>query len=224
MWRLAFQPMLLLAPRQILWGITISTQDPAQPDFAGTGPKVMFAYASGTGEVPGSISISTNGTQLAYIEDQLTGSSVFHVLTIGTGSDGGHQSDRPRDARCNGEVTHWIQRCHSQADPEAAPRKAPPRRPSSITHDNTCAYVTTYAWTGAGTGTGCLYKINNVFGGTGSNHHVERPHQRCSIEPGLGYCIERSLLYRQQRQHRLRDGHGNAVGVYFPRGCGRHDV
>ena len=44
----------------------------------------MFAYASGTGQVPASVVISQNGTQIAYIENLPTGSSYFHVLTLGT--------------------------------------------------------------------------------------------------------------------------------------------
>ena len=68
-----------------------STQGASVPaPFCGTtGPTVKFAYASGTGQVPASVALSQNGTQLAYIENLNTGSSYFHVLTIGTtGSNG----------------------------------------------------------------------------------------------------------------------------------------
>src|SRR5580692_1073265 len=61
----------------------------AAPNCTTNGPTVMFAYASGTGEVPASLTISLNGTQLAYIENLTTGKSYFHILTIGTtGSNG----------------------------------------------------------------------------------------------------------------------------------------
>ena len=54
----------------------------------GTGPLVMFAYASGSGQVPAAVTLSTNGKQIAYIENLAT-SSWLHVLTIGTtGSNG----------------------------------------------------------------------------------------------------------------------------------------
>src|ERR1035438_462461 len=49
-----------------------------------TGPTVTFAYASGTGQVPASVVISQSGNQIAYVENLPTGSSYFHVLTIGT--------------------------------------------------------------------------------------------------------------------------------------------
>ena len=130
---------------------------------SGTGPKVLFAYASGTGEVPGSISLSTNGSQLAYIEDQLSGSSVFHVLTIGTGSEGTSPTD-PATPGVGGSTALDTTLSLSGGSGSCAAQSST-TSPFIDYYDNV-AYATTYAWTGAGTGTGCLYKIINVFGGT----------------------------------------------------------
>ena len=48
-----------------------------------SGPTVMFAYASGSGQVPASLVLAQNGSQIAYVENRV-GSSYFHVLTLGT--------------------------------------------------------------------------------------------------------------------------------------------
>lgn len=130
----------------------------------GTAPKVKFAYASGTGEVPGSVSLSTNGEQLAYIEDLLAGSSVFHVLTIGTGSDEGTS---PTDPVTPGTgASNAVDRTLSLSGGSGSCAAQSSTTSPFIDYADNTAYVTTYAWTGAGTGTGCLYKIDNVFGGT----------------------------------------------------------
>jgi hypothetical protein len=133
----------------------------------GTGPAVMFAYASGTGEVPGSISLSQDGTQLAYVEDQLTGSSVFHILTIGTSS--GNEGTSPTDPATPGTggsnavdaavpLSGGSGSCAAQSS-----TTSPFIKYSVVPETSDAAYVTTYAWTGTGTGTGCLYKISPVF-------------------------------------------------------------
>ena len=70
----------------------------------GTGPTVMFAYASGTGQVPAFVVISQNGKQLAYIENLPTGSSYFHVLTLGTtGTNGTSATARSCAGQRRGE-------------------------------------------------------------------------------------------------------------------------
>ena len=133
----------------------------------GTGPAVMFAYASGTGEVPGSISLSQDGTQLAYVEDQLTGSSVFHVLTIGTssGNEGTSPTDpaTPGTAGSNAVDTTVPLSGGSGSCAAQSSTTSPFIKYSVVPATTDAAYVTTYAWTGTGTGSGCLYKISPVF-------------------------------------------------------------
>ena len=135
--------------------------------LCGSTPSVMFAYASGTGEVPGSISISPNGTQLAYIEDQLTGSSVFHLLTIGTNA--GKEGTSPTDpvtpgANGSGALDTTLALSSGSCAAQSSTTSPFIRYTTNDAYPD-AAYVTTYAWTGAGTGTGCLYKISPVFSG-----------------------------------------------------------
>ena len=130
-----------------------------------TGPTVMFAYASGTGQVPAPVTISQNGRQLAYIENLPTGSSYFHVLTIGTtsnegrsattavvpGTGGSNAVDRsvllsPDGGITNQSSTNTVWVVYTSGDV------------------NDVAYATTYST--AGTGSGYLYKISNVFNGS----------------------------------------------------------
>jgi hypothetical protein len=140
-----------------------TTQTPLCPT---DGPTVMFAYASGTGQVPASVVLSQNGSQLAYIENLPTGSSYFHVLTLGTtgtngsspsaavvpGSAGGNNAvDQTVLLSPDGGITNqsstntvWVVYTHGDA--------------------NDVAYATTYS--AAGTGSGYLYKISNVFNGS----------------------------------------------------------
>jgi hypothetical protein len=131
----------------------------------GTGPTVKFAYASGIGEVPGSVSLSLDGTQLAYIEDLLAGSSVFHVLTIGTGSEGTSPTS-PATPGANGSTAVDTTLALSSGSCAAQSSTTSPfiRYTTNDAYPDS-AYVTTYAWTGAGTGTGCLYKIGPIFSG-----------------------------------------------------------
>lgn len=132
----------------------------------GSGPNVMFSYASGTGEVPGSVALSLDGTQLAYVEDQLTGISVFHVLTIGTnaGSEGTSPTSpvTPGASGSNAVDTSLTLAGGSGSCPTQSSTTSP-----YIDYADNAAYVTTYAWTGAGVGAGCVYRIDNVFGDTG---------------------------------------------------------
>ena len=153
---------------------------------SGTGPKVMFAYASGTGEVPGSISLSTNGTQLAYIEDQLSGSSVFHVLTIGTGKRG-HQSDRPRDARCRGKYRIGYNPVTLRRIRELRRAKLHHVALHRLLRQRCVRNHLRLDW--------CRNRHrlslqnHQRFRRHNPNHRVERSHQCCSIEPGMGYNI-----------------------------------
>jgi hypothetical protein len=130
-----------------------------------TGPAVMFAYASGTGQVPASVAISQNGSQLAYIENLITGSSYFHVLTIGTTSNEGTSATTavvpgiggsnavdqsvllsPDGGTTNQSSTNTVWVVYTSGDA------------------NDVAYATTFST--AGTGSGYLYKISNVFNGS----------------------------------------------------------
>lgn len=129
------------------------------------GPTVMFAYASGSGEVPGSVIISQNGSQLAYIENLLTGKSYLHVLTLGTtgtngtsataavapGAAGGNNAvDQtvllsPDGGTTNQSSTNMVWVNYTKGDTDDA------------------AYVTTYSVRGGASG--YLYKITNIFNG-----------------------------------------------------------
>jgi hypothetical protein len=147
-----------------------STQGASTPaPYCGTtGPKIMFSYASGTGEVPASVSISQSGTQLAYIENLGTGSSYFHVLTIGTTGTNGTSPTAavvPGSGGGNNAVDQLLLLSPDGGTTKQSSTTAPfiVYTPSDA-HD--VAYATTYSW--AGTGSGYLYKISNVFSSGGS--------------------------------------------------------
>lgn len=129
----------------------------------GTGPNVMFAYASGSGEVPASISLSLDGTQLAYVEDLFptlanpNGSSYFHALTIGTkGSNGTGVTAAAVPGSGNDAVDAAV-----LLSPDGSITQSSTTAPF-IEYTSNAAYATTYSW--ASGGSGYLYKINNVFG------------------------------------------------------------
>ncbi|MGB8030140.1 MAG: hypothetical protein WCF30_10795 [Terracidiphilus sp.] len=118
-------------------------------DCTGTGPDVMFAYASGSGEVPASVVPSLNGEQIAYVEDLLTGSSYFHVLTIGTtGTNGASATAAVVPGTGNNAVDNKVSLSQSSTTSPF------------VNYATNVAYVTTYSWV---TGTGYLYKISPVF-------------------------------------------------------------
>ena len=139
-----------------------STQGASTPaPYCGTtGPTVKFAYASGTGEVPASISISQSGTQLAYIENLGTGSSYFHILTIGTtGANGTSATAAAVPGTGNNAVDKTV-----LLSPNGVITQSSTTAPFVVYTPNDTsdvAYATTYSW--AGTGSGYLYKISNVF-------------------------------------------------------------
>jgi len=135
------------------------------PPFCGTsGPTVRFAYASGSGQVPAPLVISRDGTKIAYIENLPSGSSYFHALTIGTtsnegtsataavvpGSGGSNAVDQrvllsPDGGTTTQSSTNAVFVVYTSADADDV------------------AYATTYNT--AGSGSGYLYKISNVFNG-----------------------------------------------------------
>ena len=139
-----------------------STQGPSlPPPLCGTtGPNVMFAYASGTGQVPAALSLSLDGTKLAYIENLSTGSSYFHVLTIGTtGSNG----TSPTDAAVPGSGNNAVDQSLLLSPDGGVTNQSSTTAPF-IAYSKHAAFATTYSW--AGSGSGYLYKIGNVFSGT----------------------------------------------------------
>ena len=117
-----------------------------------TGPTLRFAYAVGSGEVPASIELSLDGTQLAFIENQFPNpavsnpTSVYHDLTwtAGDGTTAGPiapANDQKLTLSGASTTAPFI-----DYDPNA-----------------NAAYVTTYSWA---TSTGTLYKISPAFGGS----------------------------------------------------------
>jgi hypothetical protein len=129
-----------------------------------TGPTVMFAYASGTGQVPASVVLSRVGNQIAYIENLTTGSSYFHVLTIGNGSNEGTSAT---DAVVPGTGGSNAVDQSVLLSPDGIINQSSTNSPFvayTLDDANDVAYVTTYSV--AGGGSGYLYKITNVFNGS----------------------------------------------------------
>ncbi len=129
-----------------------------------TGPTVMFAYASGTGQVPASVVISQNGTQLAYIENLPGGSSYFHVLTIGTtGTNGATASSAvlPGAGGGNNAVDQVVQLSPDNGITNQSSTTAP-----WVVYTRGDANDVAYATTYSPAGTGYLYKITNIFNGS----------------------------------------------------------
>jgi len=130
-----------------------------------SGPTVMFAYASGSGQVPASVVLSLNGSQIAYVENR-TDSSYFHVLTLGTTGTNGTSPTAavaPGSAGGNNAVDQSV-----LLSPDGGTTNQGSTNAAYVvyTHDdaNDVAYVTTYS--SAGSGSGYLYKISNVFSGS----------------------------------------------------------
>jgi hypothetical protein len=136
------------------------------PDCTTNGPTVMFAYASGSGQVPDAITLSLSGSQIAYVENLTTGSSYFHVLTIGTtGTNGTSPTDAvlPGAAGGNNAVDQSVLLSPDGGITNQSSTNAP-FVAYSANDANDVAYVTTYSR--AGSGSGYLYKISNVFNGS----------------------------------------------------------
>jgi hypothetical protein len=130
------------------------------------GPTVKFAYASGTGQVPASVVLSQNGSQIAYVEDLPTGSSYFHVLTIGTTGTNGTSATAavvPGSAGGNNAVDQRVLLSPDGGTTNQSSTNAP-FVVYTANDVSDFAYVTTYST--AGSGSGYLYKITNVFNGS----------------------------------------------------------
>jgi hypothetical protein len=124
-----------------------------------TGPTTMFAYASGTGEVPASISLSQDGKKLAYVEDLTSGSSYFHVLTIGTsGSNGASATSAAVPGVGNNAVDQTV-----LLSPDGGVTNQSSTTSPFIDYTTDSAYVTSYTFTPYAQG--YVYKISPVFGG-----------------------------------------------------------
>ena len=144
-----------------------SLQGPSNPALCPTnGPTVMFAYASGAGQVPASLVLSQNGSQLAYVENLPTGTSYFHVLTIGnTGTNGTSATAAvvPGSAGGNNAVDQRV-----LLSPDGGTTMQSSTTTVFVAYtsrdSNDVAYATTYSR--AGSGSGYLYKISNVFNGS----------------------------------------------------------
>lgn len=134
-----------------------------------TGPSIKFAYASGTGQVPASLAISLGGTQLAYIENLSSGKSYFHVLTVGTtGSNGtsatGAVVPSGGNGGAGGTTNNAVDNVVLLSPDGGTTNESSTSAPFISYTDNDVAdtaYVTTYS--NAGSGSGYLYKIGNVF-------------------------------------------------------------
>jgi hypothetical protein len=133
---------------------------------AGNGPTVMFAYASGTGQVPAAVQLSQSGQQIAYVENLPTGSSYFHVLTIGTTGTNGTSPMAavvPGGAGGNDAVDRRV-----LLSPDGGTTNQSSTNSAFVVYTpndaDDVAYATTY--NSAGNGSGYLYKISNVFNGS----------------------------------------------------------
>jgi hypothetical protein len=126
-----------------------------------SGPTVKFAYASGSGQVPDSVTISLTGAQIAYVENLLTGSSYFHVLTIGTTSNEGASATAAVVPGAGGSNA-MDQRVLLSPDGGATNQSS--TNSVFVNYANDTAYATTYSR--ARNGSGYLYKIGNVFNGS----------------------------------------------------------
>jgi len=127
----------------------------------GTGPNVMFAYASGSGQVPAPVVLSLDGTQIAYVENLSAGSSYFHVLTIGTtgtNGTGATAAVAPGAAGGNNAVDQRV-----LLSPDGGVTNQSSTNSVFVNYATGAAYATTYST--AGGGSGYLYKIANVFNG-----------------------------------------------------------
>jgi hypothetical protein len=123
------------------------------------GPSVKFAYAAGTGQIPASVVLSTNGLQVAFIENLPT-SSYFHVLTIGTtGTNGTSATASVVPGTGNNAVDQRV-----LLSPDGGVTTQSSTTSVFVFYGTNIAYATTYSTSGAGSG--FLYKIGNVFNGS----------------------------------------------------------
>jgi hypothetical protein len=174
---------------------------------SGTGPNVLFAYASGTGIVPASISVSLNGKKLAYVEDQTSsGESFFHVLTweAGDGTDAIH-------AIVPGSGNPDATDLTVQLTPDGGLTNQLSTTAPFIDYTSDAAYVTTYSW--ASPASGYLYKISPVFG-PGTPAIVWSAAVDCTGPPG----VPSSPVYDSISNHVLLTDSGSRVDYVLDSG------
>jgi hypothetical protein len=128
----------------------------------GAGPTVKFAYASGSGGVPADLVLSQDGSRLAYVETRLTGSSYFHVLTIGTtGNNGTSATAAVVPGTGNNAVDSTV-----LLSPDGGVTNQSSTNSVFVVYTTNeatdVAYATTYSARSGGSG--YLYKLKNVFG------------------------------------------------------------
>jgi hypothetical protein len=127
-----------------------------------SGPSVMFAYASGSGEVPASVVISEDGTRLAYIENLMSGSSYFHVLTIGTtGNNGISATAAAVPGTGNNAVDQTV-----LLSPDGGVTNQSSTNAVWVAYTSADANDFAFATSYSSTGSGYLYKITNIFNGS----------------------------------------------------------
>ena len=134
-----------------------------------TFPEFTFSYASGVGGVDTSPTISTDGTKIAYVENDTNIGAILHVLTIGSGTE--------HDASCINSGTASPTCATAAVIPgstagstasdfmlplglvaRATAGVADTNSPPFVNYSSDIAYV--------GDDTGHLYSIGTVFGGT----------------------------------------------------------
>jgi hypothetical protein len=149
-----------------LFGVNNLYTAPSGTGFcSGTGPTVAYAYASGTGQIPGNVTISQFGTQVAYVENLQTGSSYFHVLTLGTT---GNNGTSPAAAVVPGVGNNAVDKSVLLTPDNGITNQSSTNSPFIVYTNGDAtdyAFVTTYS-TASGSSSGYLYKIIGVFGGS----------------------------------------------------------
>lgn len=135
--------------------------------LCGTGTaSVLFAYAVGSGEVPASISLSRDGSVLWFTENLLSGSSYFHALTWSSGAGNGTSATAAAVPGTGNSAVDQSVLLSPDGGTTTQSSTTAPFVVYALAEASDVAYVTTYSWSGAGTGSGYLYKIANIFGGS----------------------------------------------------------
>ena len=135
--------------------------------LCGTGnPTVLFAYASGTGEVPASIAVTRDGKSLAFVENLLSGSSYFHSLQWSTGTGNGTSATAAAVPGTGNSAVDLKVLLSPDGGTTKQSSTTAPFIVYALSEATDVAYVTTHSWSGVGTGSGYLYKITNVFNGS----------------------------------------------------------
>jgi len=125
---------------------------------------LLFAYASGTGEVPASVVLSRDGTKIAYVENQLSGSSYFHSLTWSTGTGNGTSATAAAVPGTGNTASDLRVLLSPDGGTTNQSSTTAPFIVYALSEASDVAYVTTYTWNGGASG--YLYKLTNIFNGS----------------------------------------------------------